>query len=197
MKKPKTLKIGKVILQIKNMQCQSCIYLVIDILKMLNIEFAVVTIGGIELNKDLSAQQYQLLNESLLLKGFEIDNTRNSKITEDVKHEIYLMINSNKEINITNLAEYISEKLGYSKNYISSIFKKTTLGTMLKFYNIERLKKVKVMLLDNDSDLGGIAFKLGFSSVQYLCRFFKRNTKNTTHFFLLKNKNRKRNSSKD
>ena len=175
------------ILHIKNMQCQRCVLMVIDILNLLEFGYKEVIVGKITLCKDLTKEQLLLLNTKLISIGLEIIKGKNLIITEDIKHEIYDMLNEDKEISKVNFSDRMADKLGYSKNYLSSIFKKTTKINIKKFINIERIKMIKEMLLTRSFTLTQIADKLHFCDSQYLCQFFKKYTLCTTSFFLLNN----------
>jgi len=175
------------IIYIKNMQCQRCVLMVIEILNLLKFEFLEVVVGEITLCNDLNEEQLLLLNTKLLSIGLEIYIGNDLIITEDIKHEIYEMLYEENETSTLIFSDRLAEKLGYSKNYLSTIFKKTTKTNIIKFINIERLRMIKEMLLTRNFTLTQIADRLHFCDSQYLCQFFKKYALCTTRFFLLNN----------
>ncbi|MEI6821556.1 MAG: hypothetical protein WCL51_06450 [Bacteroidota bacterium] len=171
-------------IHIKNMQDLRCKLMVIAILKTLNIEFIKIKAGIIYLSQDLSKEQYLLLNDQLLLIGMEIITGKDLIITEDIKHEIYDMLNEEKGISKVNFSDRITDKLGYSNNRLSTIFKKNTKINIQTCINIEKLKLIKEMLLTRNFSKTEIADKFHFCDTKCLCHFFKKHALYTMSFFL-------------
>lgn len=74
-----------------------------------------------------------------------------------------------------NLAE-LSYKLGFSKSYIKSQFKKKTGLSIIKFYIHMKIDKAKKLLSQQKFSVSEIADMLGFGSVFYFSRQFKLHT---------------------
>lgn len=70
----------------------------------------------------------------------------------------------------------MSEKLGYSVSYLKSQFKSKTGNTINGYYTQLKLDKAKRLLSTENIPVGEISDALGFSSVHYFCRCFKKNT---------------------
>ncbi len=154
------------------------------VLKLLSIEFIDINKGVIDLCMDLSKEQYLLLNDQLILNGMEIITGEEIIITEDIKHEIYDMLNEEKGISKVNFSDRIVENLGYSYNRLSFIFKKHTKINIQKSINIEKLKMIKEILLTHTLSKTDIADKFHFCDTKCLCHFFKKNALYTISFFL-------------
>jgi len=83
-----------------------------------------------------------------------------------------------------NFSDRITDKLGYSKNRLSIIFKKNTKINIQTYINIEKLKLIKEMLLTNNFSKTYIADKFHFCDTKCLCHFFKKHALYTMSFFL-------------
>ncbi|MBO5223778.1 MAG: helix-turn-helix transcriptional regulator [Clostridia bacterium] len=75
--------------------------------------------------------------------------------------------------NIKKIGE-ISLQFGYSYNYLSSLFKKTTGNTVIEFYNRTRLNVSKGLIQETSLSLSKIAKKLNFSTVYSFSNSFKK-----------------------
>jgi AraC-like DNA-binding protein len=82
----------------------------------------------------------------------------------------YLEKNYTKQI----LLEEISDKLYLSKYYLCRIFKEYTGFTITEYVNILRIKKATNLLENSDKSILEIADLLGFESMTYFERVFKK-----------------------
>ena len=71
---------------------------------------------------------------------------------------------------------YLSEKLGMSYQYLSSLFSSTEGITIEKYIINQKIEKVKELIVYDELTLSEIAYRLGYSSVQHLSNQFKRVT---------------------
>jgi AraC-like DNA-binding protein len=97
---------------------------------------------------------------------------------------------SEEELKI-NFSEHISKLLNYDYKYLSNLFSEMH-GTTIEHYIImQKIERVKELLVYNELNLSEIAWKLNYSSVQHLSNQFKKITGLTpTYFKKLKNKRR-------
>jgi AraC family transcriptional regulator len=155
------------------MRCQRCILMVIAILNKNGIEFLEVNLNEIILRKDLSTEQIIQLNAELLKIGIEIIYDKNLILVEKIKYLIHESINNEEEINKNTFSDIMVEKLKFSKNYLSSKFRKITFLTIQKYKDKEKIIKIKEMLLTGDFNNTDIADKMHFCDEHYLCHFFR------------------------
>src|SRR5699024_5267921 len=95
------------------------------------------------------------------------------------------------EINI-NLSDFISDKLHYEYNYLSTVFSEIEGRTIEKYFIAQKIEKVKELLVYDELSLSEIAYKLGYSSTAYLSNQFKKVTGLTpSHFKKIKENKRK------
>ncbi len=81
-------------------------------------------------------------------------------------------VNANYADNIT--LETASDKLGFDQSYFCRIFKTATGATFTEYLNFVRICKAENMLLKTHDSILEISEAVGFSSVSYFNRIFKR-----------------------
>ena len=91
-----------------------------------------------------------------------------------------------------NISAFLEKDLGKSYSYLSSLFSKVEGRTIEKYVILQRIERVKELLIYGDKTISEIAFELGYSSSQYLANQFKAETGLTpTEFRNLMDKPRK------
>lgn len=99
-------------------------------------------------------------------------NTGSDRIVDSVIAILQEKLNASSNINLDD----ISFKLGFSKSYIKSQFKKKTGSSVIQYYIQLKIDKAKKLLSHQKYTVSEIADMLGFSSVYYFSRQFKSNT---------------------
>lgn len=82
----------------------------------------------------------------------------------------YVTDNYNENISI----EELSELLHFSRHYFCRLFKKATNTTFVEYRNFVRICKAENMLRNTDKSISDIACDLGFASLSYFVRTFKK-----------------------
>lgn len=91
------------------------------------------------------------------------------KIGNNARDRVLNFVNENYTLSLSE----ISSGLGYSKSYISHIFKKSTGYTLKSYCNIKKIEDAKGLLKNTDMDITDIAFTVGFLNVSYFIQIFK------------------------
>lgn len=99
-------------------------------------------------------------------------NLSSNKIVDSVIAVLQDKLESATPINLNE----ISYKLGFSKSYIKSQFKKQTGSSVIQYYITLKIDKAKKLLSQQKFTVSEIAYALGFSSVYYFSRQFKLHT---------------------
>lgn len=181
------------LLHIKNMVCDRCIMVVRHQLDDLGLEYKNIQLGQVELSKDPGDKQLQNLRDGLKVNGFELLDDKKSKTVERIKNAIVSLIHGKDadEFNL-KLSAMLEEKLGMDYHYLTTLFSSVEGITIEKYAILQRIEKVKELLMYDEKNLGEIAYEMGYSSVQHLSQQFKKITGLTpTHFKELKENNRK------
>ena len=153
-----------------------CKMVVEEELQKLGLKHAVVDLGVVEILEDISPKQREQLKISLLKSGLELLDDKRSILIEKIKNVITEMIHYTDEIPKVNYSDYISEKLGYDYTYLANTFSEVKGITIQQFIILNKIEKVKELLLYNELNLTEISRKLHYSSVAHLSNQFKKVT---------------------
>jgi AraC-like DNA-binding protein len=179
-------------LYIKNMVCNRCKMVVQSILEKLNLHPIQVELGEIELEEnDISFVKKQLKQE-LESFGFSLLDSEKSKKIEKVKNLITdLVQNKNNALDVT-LSDFLSNEMNQDYSALSNLFSGIEGITIEKYYILQKIEKVKELLVYNELTLSEISLQLNYSSVSYLSNQFKKVTGLTpSHFKKLRTVKRK------
>lgn len=180
-------------LYIKNMVCNRCIMVVRDELEKLGLEPTQIMLGEAEIREDLTPDRKAVLKERLASVGFELLDDKKAKLVEKVKNAIIEIIHYGEDLdNRIKFSQQIQKKVGVDYHSLSTLFSETEGTTIEKYIILQRIEKVKELLVYNELSLSEIAFKTGYSSVQHLSMQFKKVTGLTpSHFKQIKENKRK------
>ncbi|WP_201785790.1 helix-turn-helix domain-containing protein [Elizabethkingia ursingii] len=170
-------------LYIKYMVSLRCKMVVHQELENLGIKNAVVDLGTIELWDDISLLQRTMLKENLLKTGLELLDDKKSILIEKIKNVVTQMIHYTDEFPKENFSDYISEKLGYDYTYLANTFSEVKGITLQHFIIINKVEKIKELLLYDELNLTEISYKLNYSSVAHLSNQFKKITGLSPSFY--------------
>jgi AraC-like DNA-binding protein len=162
-------------------------------LRKLGLENAVIDLGVVEITGEISSALRQLLRENLLKSGLELLDDNKSILIERVKNVITELIHYSDELPTQNYSAYISEKLNYDYTYLSNIFSEVQGITIQQFIILNKIERVKELLLYDELNLSEISYKLHYSSVAHLSNQFKKITGLTPSYFKKMRKARKSN----
>jgi len=170
-------------LYIKFMVSLRCKMIVKEELKKLGMKYVFVDLGVVEVMEDITPEQRELLKANLLKSGLELLDDKRSILIEKIKNVITELIHYSDELPRVNYSDYISKKLGYDYTYLSNIFSEVKGTTIQQFIIINKIERVKELLLYDELNLTEIAYKLHYSSVAHLSNQFKKITGLSPSFF--------------
>ncbi|UKB85910.1 AraC family transcriptional regulator [Chryseobacterium sp. MEBOG06] len=177
---------------IKNMVCNRCIAAVENIFNSSDIKIKSIILGEVETDSEVSAEKMQIIEQQLLDTGFERIMDSAHQLAEKIKNMIILKVS---ELDIDEdflLSEFLSSRLHKDYSSLSKTFSQNENITLEQFFILQKIEKVKELLLYNEFNLTEIAGKLGYKSVQHLSSQFRNITGFTpTAFKKLKEHNRK------
>ncbi len=177
---------------IKNMVCNRCISAVENIFRNADVKINAVFLGEIETDDEISPEKMQAIEKELLTTGFERIMDSAHQTVEKIKNLIIVKIGSLDIAEDFLLSEFLSSKLHKDYSALSKTFSQNENVTLEQFFILQKIEKVKELLLYNEFNLTEIAGKLGYKSVQHLSSQFRNTTGFTpTEFKKLKEHNRK------
>jgi AraC-like DNA-binding protein len=170
-----------------------CKMMVKEELKKLGLHYVFVDLGVVEILEDITPQQKELLKINLLRSGLELLDDKKSILIEKIKNVIIDMIHYSDEVPKTNYSDYLSKKLNYDYTYLSNIFMEVKGITIQQFIIINKIEKVKELILYDELNLSEIANKLHYSSAAHLSSQFRKITGLSPSVFKKLKNNRKNN----
>ena len=170
---------------IKNMVCPRCIESVSGIFSSLSVPVLGVDLGYAETTRKLTADELGELDRKLLEKGFERVEDRESELVNLVRTTLIRYIEHVEQSESPEkLSVYISNRTSYNYSYLSKLFSDQTGITIETCLIRLRIERVKELLGFRKWTLSEIAWKLKYSSVQYLSNQFKKVTGQTVTEYL-------------
>ncbi|MDX1591577.1 MAG: AraC family transcriptional regulator, partial [Balneolaceae bacterium] len=159
---------------IKNMVCPRCIESVSGILNTMSIPYDDVDLGYAETKRKLSDSELREFDEKLQEKGFERILDRDTELVNLVRS---MLIRYIEHVENTpqpeKLSVFISKHTSYNYSYLSKVFSDQTGITIETCLIRMKIERVKELLEFRKWTLSEIAWKLKYSSVQYLSNQFK------------------------
>lgn len=151
-----------------------------------------ISLGAVELTKDLTETEKINLDNHLKKFGFELIDDKKSRLIGQIKSTIIEIIHQNNSELKSNLSDYLSSKLHHDYTYLSNLFSEVEGTTIEKYFIAQKIEKVKELLVYDELSLSEIAYQMNYSSVGYLSNQFKKVTGLTpTHFKNIKEIKRK------
>ncbi|WP_345988806.1 AraC family transcriptional regulator [Chryseobacterium sp. Chry.R1] len=177
---------------IKNMVCGRCISAVSSIFNDFGIGIQSIQLGEVETESDILDHDMRSIETELEKTGFERIKDSSHQLVEKIKN---LIITKISELDIDEdflLSEFLASKIHKDYSSLSKTFSQNENITLEQFFILQKIEKVKELLLYNEFTLTEIAGKLGYKSVQHLSSQFRNSTGFTpTEFKKLKVHNRK------
>jgi AraC-like DNA-binding protein len=169
---------------IKNMVCNRCNLAVQQLLERKGLQPLQVTLGEVLLAEEtLPAEVLENLGEALKALGFELLDDKRKKLIEQVKTLIIELVHYKEEQPTLKYSELIAEKLHHDYSYLSKLFSEVTGTTIEQFTILQKIERVKELLVYDESNLNEIAFQMGYSSAAHLSAQFKKVTGLTPSHF--------------
>lgn len=163
-------------LYIKNMVCTRCIMVVTEELKSLQLLPAFVSMGEVALSKPATQNQLADLRDRLNKLGFELLDDKKQKQIEKIKNLLIKKVQSGEIEEHFNITPYLIKTINKDYSTLSRLFSAVEGITIEQFFILQKIEKVKELLVYGELNLSEISYLLGYSSVAHLSAQFKRVT---------------------
>ncbi len=175
------------------MVCDRCIMAVRQQVERAGMTFKNVQLGQVELAENPTPEKLDTLRGLLGDIGFELLDDKRAQVVEKIKNTIISLIHQPDadEFNL-KLSAHLEDTLGLDYHYLTTLFSSVEGVTIERYTILQRIEKVKELLMYNEKSLGEIAFALGYSSVQHLSQQFKKITGLTPTAFKELKENKRR-----
>ena len=135
-----------------------------------------VRLGEAEIEGELSPASKSELSSRLEALGFELLEDRRARLIEGVKTAVLELVRGSEVVPDVRLSAYLQERLRVDYRQLSTLFSETEGRTVERYFILQKLERVKELLVYDELTLGEIAFRLGYSSVAHLSAQFKQVT---------------------
>jgi YesN/AraC family two-component response regulator len=177
---------------IKNMVCQRCVMTVENIFRDLQLPYRSVKLGEVEIIGKLAEETTTQLQTALHKVGFELIETRVNKLVADIKQAVMEYLSLGLDSQNMKLSSFITGKIPNDYSYLSDLFSSVEGKTIEQYFILQRIEKVKELLVYDQLSLTEISYRTGFSSVHHLSAQFKKVTGLTpSHFKKIGHEKRK------
>ncbi len=156
------------------MVCDRCIRVVREELESLGLSVAEIQLGRAVVMTPETGLDLGAVSRTLETNGFELLHDHQAQLVDRIKTAILDLIHSDglEELHF-NYSYYISQQVGRSYSYLSSLFSQVENLTIEKYFILQKIEKVKELLIYDELTLSEIAYRLGYSSPQHLSGQFK------------------------
>jgi AraC-like DNA-binding protein len=154
-------------------------------------------LGELEVKNEISAEQHNQLSVVLKKYGIEILDDRISALVQKTKDTIIEMLYLEEKLPPSKTSFYLAQKLNYSFGYISNLFSEVTFISIENFIIIQKIERVKQLIIADELTFTQISSKLNYSSSAHLSWQFKKITGLTPTAFQRIIKRRRENNSSD
>lgn len=180
------------VIYIKNMVCNRCVMVVRDLLQRHGIVPVSIGLGEVVLEDKLPEPRKAALAEELSMLGFELIDNRRTQLIEQVKGAIIELVHKDNAYLRTNLSDYIAGRTGHDYSYVSNLFSEVENTTIEKYFILQKIERVKELLVYDEMSLSEIADLMNYSSAAHLSAQFKKVIGLTpSHYRRIKDKKRK------
>ena len=146
-----------------------------DAFKAIDVEPLSVRLGEVTIKDALSPEQLAKLAARLQELGFELlDDVRRQQI-EKIKAIVIRHVHQGEGEKVA-FSVLLAAELHREYSQLSKLFSETEGITIEHYVILQKIEKVKELLVYNEMSLSEIAFQLGYSSVAHLSAQFKKVT---------------------
>ncbi|RAJ15352.1 helix-turn-helix domain-containing protein [Arenibacter echinorum] len=171
------------LIYVKYMVSLRCKMVVKQELQKLGLNYVNVDLGTIEILENITDFQKGQLRTNLKRFGLELLDDKRKIMIEKIKAVIIEMVHYSDELPKVNYSDYISEKLGYDYTYLANVFCEVKGITIQHFIILNKIERVKELLLYDELSLKEISYQLHYSSVAHLSHQFKKITGLTPSYY--------------
>ncbi|MDG1158816.1 MAG: AraC family transcriptional regulator [Flavobacteriales bacterium] len=176
---------------VQNMVCLCCKMTLAEELNKMGIEYKHLELGEVTLTKPFSKSQRETLRHNLHEYGLELMEDKKAILVEKIVNIIIKMVHQEEEVPVLNFSTFLTNELNQDYHSMSTLFSKTKGITIEHFIILNKIERVKELIMYDELSLSEISYKLNYSSVAHLSNQFKKITGLTPTFFKnIKNKKR-------
>ncbi len=158
------------------MVCDRCKMAVRSELAQIGLSPIRVELGEVEIEETETDGKIKCLEQRLLAIGFELLLDPKTRVVEQIKAAIILLIRREGEDAPPNISTYLSDYLNKDYANLSNLFSQIEHTTIEKYLIRQKIERVKELLTYGEFNINEIADKLHYSNVAHLSNQFKKIT---------------------
>lgn len=173
---------------VKYMVSLRCKMVVKEQLEKAGLTYSISPHGAIEFREETTQTQLEELNENLLKSGLELLDENNSMLIDRIINTVIEVVHYSEELPNLSFEDIIGNGLGSNSESILKIFSDVKGMSIMQFIVLQKIERVKQLLLYDNLSLAEIAEKLRYKNEHYLIAQFKKYTGlHPTYFKKIKN----------
>jgi AraC family transcriptional regulator len=161
---------------IKNMVCSRCIMVVKAELEKLDIQPLNILLGEVQLLNMPAPAKLRQFAARLDELGFEMLDDVKQKQIEKIKSLLIQKAQSGSIEEHFSISNFLVQNIHRDYSHISKLFSSVEGITIEQYFILQKIEKVKELLVYGQMNLSEIAFQLGYSSLSHLSAQFKKVT---------------------
>lgn len=126
-----------------------------------------------ELFKPATEKQLKLLSERLNKLGFELLDNQKQQQVEKIKSLLIKKVQLEEIEEHFSITNYLTKAFNKDYSYISRLFSEVEGITIEQFF-LQKMEKVKELLIYGELNLSEISYRLGYNSLAHLSGQFKK-----------------------
>ncbi len=160
------------------MVCNRCIMAVESLFKDLGFTDYKVAMGTVSLDVEgLDKKTLDQIRDNLRKLGFELLDDKKSQLIEAIKNTVVKIIHQgNLADQKINWSDIIAKEVKQDYKYLSQLFSAVEGITLEHYIILQKIEKVKELIVYNELTISEITWKLGYSSVAHLSNQFHKVT---------------------
>lgn len=164
------------------MVCSRCQKVVQKELESIGLHPLAVGLGEVTLEEPTGKVDKEVVGAALAKHGFQLLDDKKAWVIQKIKSIIIQAIH-HQQTPHTHFSERIAQAVGLDYAYASSLFSSIEGISIEKYIILQRIERVKELLVYDELSLSQIADQLGYSSVQHLSSQFKKFTGLTPSYY--------------
>lgn len=141
-----------------------------------NIKYSISPHSGVEFLDETTQTQFEELNKNLLESGLQLLDENESMLVDRIINTVIEVIHYSDELPKLSFNDIIDKSLGSENESILKIFSDVKGISIMQFIVLQKIERIKELLLYDDLSLAEIAEKLRYKNEHYLIAQFKKYT---------------------
>jgi AraC-like DNA-binding protein len=155
---------------------QAAMVILKEKLDELGFPYEINGLGEVNITGPVKPEQYKELETAIKKYGIEIiDNPKNA-LVQKIKEVIINLVYSEAKLPDSKISAYIADRMNLSYSYLAKIFAEVTYTSIENFMILQRIERVKKLIVEEKLTCTEVAWKMNYSSVAHLSNQFKKTT---------------------